>query len=219
MELTKSFERAIPEEVRKRYDLVETRNAAQVLAATNPAELAEVIGVLKGFALVEDDIVVPGGSKSEVALRLDDEFRKIGWREGSHEITLKSVLKVMPYRAAGETSTETIESEILSEGYKVDNLKGRIALDVEWHAKDGNLDRDVGNYRALYDAGIIDGGIIITRKFDDIRALSIRLNRPKGFSTTTTTTLEKLIPRLTRGDAGGCPILAVAITDRCFVSS
>ena len=109
-----------------------------------------------------------------------------------------------------------IEREVFNEGYKVDNVKDRVALDVEWHAKDGNLDRDVSAYRALYEAGIIDGGVVVTRSFAAIRALSIQLGRPDGFTTTTTTTIEKLEPRLTRGDGGGCPILAVAITDRCY---
>ena len=68
----------------------------------------------------------------------------------------------------------------------------------------------------LYESGIIDGGIIITRSYGGIRALSERLGREGGFKTTTTTTLEKLEPRLTRGDGGGCPILAVAITERCY---
>ena len=93
-----------------------------------------------------------------------------------------------------------------------------MALDVEWNAKDGNLDRDVGAYRALYDAGIIDVGVIITRTHEEIRALAIRLGRIKGFNTTTTTNLMKLEPRMTRGSVGGCPLLAVAITDRCLRS-
>lgn len=218
MDLTDSYLQVIPEDIRQRYDFSETRNAAKVLAATNPDEFNEVITVLREFKLSAADITVPGGSKSTVALRLDEEFRKLGWRESRHDTTLKSVLKIMPYRPAGERAPRMIEKEIFSEGYKVDNVKGRLALDVEWHAKDGNLDRDVGAYRALYEAGIIDAGIIITRKHDAIRALAIRLQRPEGFKTTTTTNLEKLEPRLARGDAGGCPVLAVAITDRCFVS-
>jgi hypothetical protein len=35
-------------------------------------------------------------------------------------------------------------------------------------------------------------------------------------ATTTTTKLEKLLPRLIRSDAGGCPILAIAISSKTF---
>jgi hypothetical protein len=216
MDLTTSYLAAIPADVRSRYDLCETRNAAAVLEATNPGSFAEAVEVLRGFNLRATDITDAGGSKSAVPIRLDGAFRELGWREGRHDTRILSVLRVMPYRPAGETKVVEIEKEVVNEGYKVDNVKERIALDVEWHAKDGNLDRDVAAYRALYDAGIIDGGIIITRSHASIRALSIMLGRPGGFKTTTTTTLEKLEPRLTRGDGGGCPVLAVAITDRCY---
>jgi hypothetical protein len=65
------------------------------------------------------------------------------------------MLILQPYAVAGETMPVLRESEVHNEGYKVDNVKGRIALDVEWNAKDGNLDRDIGAYRALYDAGLM----------------------------------------------------------------
>ncbi len=97
-------------------------------------------------------------------------------------------------------------------------MKGRVALDVEWNAKDGNLDRDLGAYRALYTAGIIDGAAIITRTQDDLRKLAIQMGAETKFGTTTTTNLTKLEPRLTRGDGGGCPVLAIAISARCFKS-
>ncbi|MGH2748324.1 MAG: BglII/BstYI family type II restriction endonuclease [Actinomycetota bacterium] len=187
----------IPQEIRERYELRETRNAAQILAATHPAEFEEILEVLRDFRLVADDITQAGGNKSRVATRLDREFRRLGWREGRHDTTLKSVLKVMPYAAEGEKTPRVIETEVTSEGYKVDNVKGRLALDVEWNAKDGNLDRDMGAYRALYDAGVIDGGVIITRTQEDLRGLATRLG-VKRFDTTTTTNLVDLRINYTR---------------------
>ncbi|MGH7162880.1 MAG: BglII/BstYI family type II restriction endonuclease [Planctomycetota bacterium] len=216
MELTKSYETAIPEDIRKRYDIRETRNAAVVIAATNPEPFREVLQVLREFKLESDDIVEPGGSKSRVPTRLDTAFRMLGWREGRHDTRIVSLLRIMPYVPKGEHEVKVIEHEVVNPGYKVDNVKPGVAVDIEWHAKDGNLDRDVSAYRALYESGIIDGGIIITRSYEEIRALSEKLGREGGFKTTTTTTLEKLVPRLTRGDGGGCPILAVAITGRCY---
>ncbi|WP_205409713.1 BglII/BstYI family type II restriction endonuclease [Pseudothauera hydrothermalis] len=41
---------------------------------------------------------------------------------------------------------------VVQEGYLIDNVKGSVALDVEWNAKDGNLDRDFGAYRAWHAA-------------------------------------------------------------------
>jgi len=216
MDLTASYLVAVPDDVRAKFEWRETRNAAQIMSVTNPVEFAEVIDVLRDFGLLATDLTERGGNKSAIAKRLDTHFREMGWREGRHDTKVVSALRIMPYRPAGETQARVIETEVVNEGYKVDNVKGRVALDVEWNAKDGNLDRDVGAYRALYDAGIIDVGVIITRTQEPIRSLAAMLGRIDGFNTTTTTNLEKLEPRMTRGDAGGCPVLAIAITDRCF---
>lgn len=215
MELTHSFERVVPVDVLARYDFRETRNAAAVLAASNPVAFGEILDVLREFRLIATDITDPGGSESQVPIRLNRAFRDRGWREARYDTHVRSVVRVRPY-APGEVATEQ-ERQSVSLGYLVDNVKDRVALDVEWHAKDGNLDRDVGAYRAFYEGAIIDGGVILTRSFASIRALSIELGRDKGFATTTTTTIEKLADRLSRGDGGGCPILGVAITRRTYV--
>lgn len=162
-------------------------------------------------------ITEAGGSKGRVATRLDKTFRDLGWREGRHDTTVRSVVRVMPYKKAGEKYPIVKETEVYNEGYKVDNVKGRVALDVEWNAKDGNLDRDISQFRALYEGGIIDAAVIITRTQDDLRALGVSLGAVKVLDTSTTTNLGKLEPRLTRGDSGGCPVLAVAISAACYV--
>jgi hypothetical protein len=212
MELTRSYERTIPADLRKRYDFVETRNAAAVLAASNPDAFGEFLDVLRGFQLITTDITDPGKNESAVAIKMNRAFRDRGWREAAYDTHLRSVVRIKPYKAIGEKKGTEIEAESVSHGYKVDNVKGRMAVDVEWNAKDGNLDRDCGAYRSFYDSALIDGGVIITRSFASIRALSIELGRLGGFNTTTTTTIEKLTDRLARGDGGGCPILGAAIT-------
>lgn len=215
MDLTESWRKVLPQSIVKRYDVREVRDAAAVLQSTSPVEFAEMVAVLEAFTLGPNDFLVPGGSKGDVAIRLDEAFRKTGWREGRYDTTITATLTKMPYRAVGEKQSVVTKTEVLNLGYKTDNVKGKVALDVEWNAKDGNLDRDIGAFRALYDAGAISAGVIFTRTQDDLRALGATLGRDP-FATTTTTNLVKLLPRMTRGDAGGCPILAVAATARCF---
>jgi hypothetical protein len=132
----------------------------------------------------------------------------------------------MPFTDAGETEANVEASRVTNEGYKVDNVKDRVAMDLEWNAKDGNLDRDLAVYRALYEAGLIDGAILITRTIDDLRVLGYRIRLAAGMdeksarnvlSTSTTTNTKKLLPRLQRGDAGGCPVLVAAICERTWV--
>lgn len=216
MELTGSYETVLPPELLDRYAFAETRNAAAVLRASNPEAFEDVVAVLSGFSLAPSDIVAPGRNKSPVAARLDDAFRRRGWREGHYEVHLTSKLVRQPWTGAGEITRSETVTEASSEGYKVDNLKARVALDGEWNAKDGNLSRDLAAYRVFYEHAIIDCAVIVTRTQDDMRELALAMGAGTKFGTTTTTNLEKLVPMLGRGDAGGCPLLAVAITSRCL---
>jgi hypothetical protein len=228
MEFTRSFETAVGGAVRERYELLEVRNASAILGATNPERMAQVETVLNGFSVVTTDLLTRGGQETALAARLNGGFRSLGWREGRVDVEVSLNLRKMPYRPAGETEPDTISTKVPSEGYKVDNFADRIALDVEWNAKDGNLDRDIAAYRSLYDTALIDGAILVTRTLE-IREFAQRLGRNFGseagmteaeaktlLSTTTTTNLKKLADRLGRGDSGGCPILVIAICERTW---
>lgn len=225
VDLTHSYRDALPQSVRDRYDFMEVRNAATILAATNPDAFNEVIEVLDWFALDTSDLLTPGGQESALAARLNQRFRSQGWREARVDTLIRLQLKKLPYRPAGETAPVVVDTETANEGYLVDNFKARVALDVEWNAKDGNLDRDIAAYRALYDAGLIDGAVMITRTQTDLRQLARRLASDAGWTveagkkilgTTTTTNSEKLRPRMGRGDSAGCPLLAVLISARTW---
>lgn len=232
MQLTNSHAATLPATVRSRYDIVEVRSAAAVIAASNPAELGDLIAVLDGFTLTVPYLLDAGGSKSAAAKDLDAAFRKLGWRETSHQLTITSTVTRNPWRAGGETAKLRSSSTNVGDSHQVDNVKGRVAIEVEWNAKDGNLDRDLAAFRALYDAGIIDAGVIITRSQASTHYLANKLahqlgrvnvhprsgNEVERFNTTTTTNLERLEWRLTRGDAGGCPVLGVGICHSTYKS-
>jgi hypothetical protein len=203
----------LPRRVLARYDFFETRNAAKILRATNPDEFADLVDVLEGFRVVEamDLYIVKGyGNQTDAAGRLNSAFRAHGWAEGSYTVTMGAELVL---RTAGSPSTPL--STTGHSTYNIDNLKGRAAIDTEWEAKDGNLDRDLAAYRSLYDAGIIDGAVMVTKNRASLRAWVLRVDpESTKFGGTTTTNLEKVVPRLKRGDAGGCPVLVVAVCDR-----
>jgi hypothetical protein len=220
VDLTYSHATALPDFVRKRYTVAETRNAAAIFAATSPVLFEDFCAAMNEFELLSSDLVDAGGSESSLAKRLNGSFRSRGWREARVDTDIELKLRIMPYAPQGEKAAVVTSTRVSNEGYKVDNFKDRVALDLEWNAKDGNLDRDLGAYRALYDAGLIDLAVLVTRTTTDLRTLGAQLRRDAGMSeeeaikvlgTSTTTNLDKLLPRMTRGDAGGCPLLAVAI--------
>jgi Restriction endonuclease BglII len=239
VQLTESWLDVFPPSVLDRYAFAETRNAAATLQGAHPDLLAEIIFVLEAFHFDVERIVRPGGSKHLIPVELDEAFRVLGWREASFEQELTTHLHKRAYRPAGEGQTTVESSTVGYAGHLIDNVKGRVGLDVEWNPKDGNLDRDFGNFRALYDAGVLDVGIILTRRevgmrdlwfgtiarakeLNDAAPMSVAWSKridktPKDpLKTSTTSNFEKLVPRVRRGDAGGCPFLAIAITTACY---
>lgn len=205
MRLTSSWAQILPPGLLRRYRWVETRWATHLLQATAPDQLADLCAVLEGFRVTPEDLTTPGGNESKAARRLNDALRQRGWYEGHY--TVQSTWTVHPVRGEHPTVSETASSPT----HRIDNLKPPVAVDVEWHAKDGNLDRDLAAYRILYEGGIITVGVVITVVRTELRALALALDPASTrFATTTTTCLEQLQPRLERGDAGGCPVLVAA---------
>lgn len=230
MEQTESYRRVFPVRLLERYEFAEVRNAAATLAGVSPEEFRHITTVLDQFSLTLQSLTDPGGNKGEIARRLDTAFRELGWREARHRTEARLTFRLEPWAGAGEKHAVERTFTYESVGHKVDNVHGRVALDVEWNAKDGNLDRDLANFRALHEAALIDVGVVITRHHERTKYAANRLAELAGrvrytnkgrrivlLGTTTTTNLEKLLPRLERGDGGGCPVLAIAITDRCYV--
>lgn len=216
MDLTASYASVVPRGVLDRYTWLETRNAAAVLAASNPDAFADLVAVLAEFRVYDADILTAGGNRGSIAIRLDAAFADRGWDAVRVDTAFTLEGRRKP-RGGGRGEEELFASQtVRNEGFEVDNMKGRVALDVEWNAKDGNLDRDLAAYRALYDLGLIDAGVIVTRDHRGIRDLALTElgsdDAARRLGTTTTTNTEKLEPRLTRGDAGGCPLLAIGIT-------
>jgi hypothetical protein len=78
-------------------------------------------------------------------------------------------------------------------------------------------DRDLNNFRLLFDLRVIEVGVIVTRASNlqaIFRSLGPKVGNKYGASTTH---MEKLLPRIEGGGGGGCPILAVGITSAKYV--
>lgn len=180
MDLTESYRHAFPRSVLDRYRMRETRNAAAILRATDTHLFDEISYILDEFDLRASDLLTPGGQELRLAQRFNQAFRARGWREVRVDTTIELKLRIMPYRPSGESRVTERVSSVTNPGYKVDNFKRRIALDLEWNAKDGNLDRDIAAYRAMYDAGLIDAAVLVTRTHDDLHDFATQLRLDHG---------------------------------------
>ena len=207
--------------IRKRWAFLETSSAAAVLRSVCPAEWADITSVLGAFALDPAHWLKQGGNRGDIAKVIDGLFAERGWRETRVDLVTQGVLL--------SRNLEVMERlpPVEQEGYLVDNFKGRVALDVEWNAKDGNLDRDLSAYRAWHEAGVISAAVLITQDRGRLKELAERLwtehqatlpadqrnaKLPIDLNTSTTTNLEKAALRVRRGVMGTCPLLIVAAT-------
>lgn len=235
MFITKSYENddVVPADIRSRFEWVETGSAASILKALGPSEWADLIKVLDEFTLAPNSWLVAGGNKGDVAADLDSRFRELGWLETRIDVRVEGFLFTDFYKKGNDyiARDEAKAQELYLEGYRVDNHKGRMIVDIEWNAKDGNLDRDMAAYRSWFEYGLIDGAVIITKdrkpllqlardiwsRYNDTLPEDQRIKKlPVDLSSATTTSFDKAEDRIKRGGAGTCPLLIVAVTDKTW---
>ena len=113
------------------------------------------------------------------------------------------------------TSVIVDENVMNSPTHAVDCYKNRIALEIEWNNKDPFFDRDLNNFRLLFDLRAVSVGIIITR-CDELQDVFDSLGRGKSYGSSTTH-MSRLLPRIEGGGGAGCPLLVFGIRRTLYV--
>ena len=188
----------VPDDIRGLYHVKEWRNAAGVLTTACAPEWSDILDVLRGFRLLRSEVVVGGGNRSLVSRRIDGAFYARGWTEKD-------------FATAYKVDDTTFESPT----HAVDCFRGGVALEVEWNNKDPFFDRDLNNFRLLFDLRAIQVGVIITRA-TELQSIFKREGKGSSYGAATTHH-EKLWPKLEGGGGGGCPVLTFAITPALFI--
>lgn len=188
----------VPADIAAAYDTHEWRNAVGVLSTACPAEWADIQAALRAFRLHRSEILTAGGSRSTIVARLEQPLKEAGWveRQFATAIVVDGMQRDSPT-------------------HSVDCFKGRVALEVEWNNKDPFYDRDLNNFRLLFDLQVIDAGVIITR-CSQLQTIFNALGRGPSFGNSTTH-MGKLLPRLHGGSGGGCPIVVFGISEALYV--
>jgi hypothetical protein len=186
------------DQVKKQYFWYDHQHAIAVLTLDYPALLKEICEVLLAFKLTLDQVRKAGGNESEIPKSFSNLLRPLGWVE--RKLEAKLVVD---------------EKTVSSDTHKVDYVKGEVAFDLEWNAKDQTFDRDLYAFRAFFEYRRISVAILITRD-ETLNAIfkAEGLYQKYGASTTH---INKLIPRLQAGRSGGCPVLVFGITPKQII--
>lgn len=188
----------LPGFIQTHYEVHEWKHACAILKNDFPEEWNDIIDILTAFRLLREDVEAPGGRKSPISLKLDREFYTRGWIE-----------------KAFDTSVVIDQQQIKNPTHKIDCYKNRVAVEIEWNNKDPFYDRDLNNFRILFELRAISVGVIVTRS-DELQEIFDRLGKGSSYGASTTH-MSKLLPRIEGGGAGGCPLLVFGITKKLYI--
>lgn len=188
----------LPVDIKNNYEVHEWRHACAILKNDFPEEWSDLIAVLRSFRLCKSWITNPGGRKSGISNHIDNFLYDRGWVEKGFDT------QIVVDGSAKDSPT-----------HKVDCFRNKVAIEIEWNNKDPFFDRDLNNFRLLFDLRVISVGVIITR-CDSLQEIFNDLGRKASYGASTTH-ISKLIPRIEGGGGAGCPILVFGISQNLFV--
>ena len=187
-----------PAELRENFEMHEWRHASAILHTDFRAEFDDIVEVLSGFKLLRSQIANGGGNKSPISKSVDEVFYGKGWVETKFD-----------------TKIVVDGNETPSPTHKVDCFRNGVAFEIEWNNKDPFYDRDLNNFRLLFDLRVVSVGIILTR-CDNLQTIFNAIGRGSSYGMSTTH-MSKLLPRILGGGGGGCPILVFGISNKLYV--
>lgn len=205
----------VPAFVQNHYEIHEWRHGLAVLKYEFPHEFSDIMEVLSNFRLFKSQITIGGGNKSPMAQGIDSGFYDHGWRVTKFD----TLIHVKEYEIIGsgnharEEERGTVDK--YSPTHQIDEYKNHIAVEMEWNNKDPFYDRDLNNFRLLFDLQMISVGIIITRT-DELQDIFNDLGRGTSFGNNTTH-MGQLLKRVEGGGGGGCPVIAFGISRNLYV--
>lgn len=180
------------DKINHKFDIYEYRHAGTLLKYDFPREYEQLVELLESFQITHEDILTPGGRKSPIAQKFDDELYRNGWEEKQWDVIV------------------TIDGQSFpSPTHKVDYFRNEVAVELEWNNKDPFYDRDLNNFRLLHELDVISVGVIVTRA-DELQQLFVELGKGSSYGASTTR-VGKLTPKIIGGGAAETPLLVFAI--------
>ncbi|NBZ88135.1 BglII/BstYI family type II restriction endonuclease [Stagnihabitans tardus] len=186
------LQKRLPPFVAENYECHEWKHASAILSQDFPQEWADIMAVLTALRLKKSWIAVGGGNKSKLAGFFDAFLGARGWQEKQFQ-----------------TAIIVDDQRVDSPTHKIDCYRNGVALEIEWNNKDPFFDRDLNNFRLLFDLRAVSVGVIVTRA-DELQDIFNHLGRGSSYGMSTTH-MSKLLPRIEGGGGAGCPLLVFGI--------
>lgn len=208
-----------PQSIQDNYEILEYRNGISILKHVYPDEWEDLINLLDSFVLKRSEILTPGGRKSSIADKLDGFLYSRGWNETEFDVDIR-LREIAFIRETDHKGKSRIREDVKDDvtldvpTHKIDCFKNKVAIEVEWNNKDPFFDRDLNNFRLLFDLDAIAVGVIITRS-SGLQTIFNELGRKDSYGASTTH-MGKLESKLFGKGSGGCPVIAIGITTNVY---
>lgn len=139
------------------WDVLSLNFADLILSEEFTKQVSAILDVLlQAKFSVAESIIKRGGGLADQTQELSNEFAKIGSKNNISVVNRIEFDRGMAPIVTNSTSHE-IDHLVQND---VDQL---LAVEVEWNNKDEFYDRDFQSIRRLYELGVIEAGIIVTR--------------------------------------------------------
>lgn len=185
-------------DLQDKYVIHEEFHGISILKNEFPEEYNHLYEVLNDFQLYRSEVVPPGGGKSLVSNRIDNDFYNRGFEEKQFQIQI--IIDGVP----NDTPT-----------HKIDYFKNRVGIELEWNNKTEFYDRDLNNFRLLHSIKALSVGVIITR-CSELQEIFNELGKGSSYGASTTH-LNKLMGKIHGGGHGTCPLIVIGIKPECYV--
>lgn len=178
---------------KNKFKFTQYKHGYVILKHAFSNEYEDIKNFLTNFIIKKSWLMEGGGRKSKISIAVDDFLiKKKSWIEKEFLTSIK---------------TDGISRE--NPTHKIDCYKNRVAFELEWNNKTEFYDRDLNNFRILYELDNISLGIIMTRSTTlDTLLRNFGIIQKYGASTTHS---EKLLKKINGGGSGGCPLIVIEI--------
>ena len=144
--------------VDKGWEIISINHGELIAKIEFKEEFDKIVHALSNWNIeIENNIIKRGGGQADQTLELTRIFHGHDWFK--NRIKVENLVSFESKFASVSSNSTTHEIDHI-----ISNISNKmIALEIEWNNKDEFFDRDFQSMRGLYELGVIDLAVIVTR--------------------------------------------------------